>query len=267
MEKRGVWLSGIARVLNAGGSALLDVYDAVTAITTGVSFGEKGNLRVRLREYEKKIESLYCEIGKEVVLHEETAHLSEAGEAGIKQVAEYQAEIEKIKQRIQNIEAEEKAAAAAKKEAARERAPARVKTAPEPRSEPIAGAEEYAVTVAPEDSSPLAEAATEETKDVLAEAAETPAPEMAADAAESAEPEAAEESTDNTPVMAADTLEAAEPEPEAAAVVADAGTKEAATTEALEMMLKRDLLKLCKERGIEADKRMTKAGIIELILK
>lgn len=270
MEKRGVWLSGIASVLNAGGSALLNIFDAVTAITTGVSPGEKGNLCARLREYEKKIERLYCEIGKEVVLREDTAHLSEAGEAGIKLVAGYQAEIEKIKQRIQNIEAEEKAAAAARKEAVRERAPASVKTAPEPRSEPIVGAEESAVTVAPEDSP----AAAEETEDVTTEEAETSVTEVALSVAESAGPEAAEESTGNTPEESADILaEVAEtpaPEMDADTVTvaepeADAGMQEAATTEALETMIKGDLLKLCKERGIEADTRMTKAAIIELI--
>ena len=234
MDKRGVLLSGIAEVLNAGGSALIKLYDAVTAITTTVLPGEKGNLRAQLREYEKKIERLYSEIGKEVVLRADTAHLSAAGEAGIKRVAEYQAEIEKIKQSIEKIEAEEKAAATQK--ATKERSAARVRTAPETTSKPIADAEESAVTGVPEGSSvsteAATEAATEETKDVLAEATETPAQEMATDTA----------------------------------VAADAETKEVATTEVLETMLKGDLLKLCREKGIEADKRMTKAVIIELIL-
>jgi len=227
---RGVLLSGIAEVLNAGGSALLKLYDAVTAITTTVLPGEKGNLRAQLKEYEKKIERLYSEIGKEVVLREDTAHLSAAGEAGIKRVAEYQAEIEKIKQSIEKIEAEEKAAAT--KKATKERSAAMVRTAPETTSKPIADAEESAVTEVPEGSSVSTEAATEETKDVTAEATETPAQEMATDTA----------------------------------ATADAETKEVATTEVLETMLKGDLLKLCREKGIEADKRMTKAEIIELIL-
>ena len=280
MEQRGEWLSGIARVLNAGGSALLNVYDAVTAITNSVLLGGKGNLSAQLREYEKKIERLYCEIGKEVVLREDTAQLSAAGEAGIKRVAEYQAEIEKIKQHIQKIEAEEKAAAEAKKEALKERATARVKTAPEPTSKPIADAEESVVTEAQEDSPVATEVAAEETKDVTVKATETPAQEMATDIVESAEPDAAEASTDITPEdaedilaeatetpapeMAAHTLESAEPE--VGAVAADAETKEAATTEELEAMLKADLLTLCKEKGIEADKRMTKAAIIASIV-
>ena len=279
MEQRGVLLSGIAGVLNAGGAAILNVYDALTAITTTVLPGEKGNLSVQIREHEKKIERLYYEIGKEVVLREDTANLSAAGETGIKRVVEYQAEIEKIKQRIQKIEAEEKAAA--NKEVVKEPAAAKVKTAPEPTSQPIADAEESAVTEVPEDSSVSMEAAAEETKDVSMEAAETPAPAMDGDTAEAAVPEAAEESTDNTPEeaedilaeatkapapeMVTDTVEYAEPE--AGAVAAVAETKEAATTEVLETMLKGDLLKLCKEKGIEADKRMTKAEIIELILR
>ncbi|MEI7635850.1 MAG: hypothetical protein WCJ37_00970 [Syntrophus sp. (in: bacteria)] len=327
MEQRGILLDGIARVLNAGGSALLNVYDAVTAFTTAVLPGEKGSLSAQLREYEKKIERLYCEIGKEVVLREDTAHLSMAGEAGIKRVAEYQTEITKIKQRIQLIEAEEKAAAAAKKEALKARAasvktmsepksktiadkealkestPAKVKTAPELTAD-VAGAaepevaEESAVTELPEDSSVATEAVTEATADVSVEAAGTPASEIAAVAAEAIKPGIADESIDNAPdevvdifadgtaapvpeiavdpVVAEESIEAALEEATdvpgetgadaLSADHADAETKEAATTEELEEMLKTDLLTLCKEKGIEADKRMTKAEIIELIV-
>jgi hypothetical protein len=255
MEQRGVWLRGIARVLNAGGSALLNFYDAATSMKIVVLPGEKGSLRAQIGEYEKKIGRLYHEIGSEVVLREDKAHLSEAGEAGIRRVAEYQAEIEKIKQRIQEIEAAEKAAAAARKEAAKECCTARVKTA----SEPLTEVKEYAMTETPEEISVsteepdavTAEPVTaeesiddkpEEVKDVKVEAAETPVPEMAADTVESAEPEDG-------------------------AVAVDVEVTEAATTEVLETMLKDDLLKLCKERGIEADKRMTKAGIIELMVR
>jgi hypothetical protein len=238
MEKRGVWLGGIARVLNAGGSALLSFYDAATSMKIVVLPGEKGSLRAQIGEYEKKIVSLYHEIGKEVVLREDKAHLSEAGEAGIRRAAEYQAEIDKIKQRIQNIEAEEKAeAAASRKEAVKECAIARMKTAPEP----IAEVKESAVAVAPEDSFVLTEAAMEKPEALTVEVAETPVMEMAVDAVESAEPETA--------------------------AFADVETKDLAKTEVLETMLKDDLLKLCKERGMEADKRMTKAGIIELLVR
>lgn len=253
MEQRGVLLKGIASVLNAGGSALLTVYDAVASIKTIVIPGEKETLSAQLREYEKKLERLYTEIGKEVVLRadraEDVAHLSAAGEAVIKRAAEYQAEIDNIRQRMQKIEAEVKTAAAVKKEAA-----------PESTSKPVADTEEIFVTELPDDSPVLAEAASEETNAVPAEEAETPAPEMAAGSAESAEPEAVEESTVNTPEESADLLTevAATPGPEMVAT-------EAAATGALEELLKSELLKICREKGIEANQRMTKAEIIALI--
>lgn len=240
MEQRGVLLDSIARILNAGGSALLNAYDAVTAITTSVLPGEKANFRAQLKEYEKKIERLYGEIGKEVVLSEATAHLSAAAEAGIKRVAEYQEAIEKIKRRIQEIEAKERAAAA-KEKSAKESVAAR-KAMPEPASQRVADTEKDAVTEISKDISAATESGTEETKNGAAEATETPAQELTAESAESTEQEAG--------IAAADTE-----------------TKEAATTaEVLEAMLKDDLLKLCREKEIEADKRMTKAEIIELIL-
>ncbi len=155
MEQRGVILGGIARVLNAGGCALLNIYDAATSIKikTSVLPGEKGSLQSQLAESEKRIE--------------------------------------KIKQRITAMEEEEKAA----REAA-------IKSA-ETKAEPAADAGEPAASEAP----------------VAGEASP------------------------------------------------GAVTEENTATEALEKMLKDDLLKLCLEKGIEADKRMTKAGIIELILK
>ena len=201
MEQRGVLLRGIATFLNAGGSALVDIYDTAISVMTDVLPGEKGKLNAQLREYEKKIEQLYCEIGKDVALRDITAQMSAATEAKAKIVVEYQAEIEKIKQRVQQVEAE--AAAAAKKKAAPERAAEKVKTAPESPSPPIADAEKFAVTGLPEDSSAATEAAMEETKDVTAEA---PAPEIVADAAESAEPEAVGEPTDSTPDESAERL-------------------------------------------------------------
>jgi len=257
MEQQGVLLRGIARVLNAGGSALLNIYDAATSIKTIVLPGEKGTLSAQMREYERKLELIYGEIGKEVALREESAGLSAAAEAGIKLVAEYQAEIEKIRLRLQEIAAEEKAAAAAKKEAApASAAAARAKTAPE--------------------------AATEETRDVSAEVAETPAAEMAADVPESAEPEAAAESTDNTPEISSDILVTAtetlaqklhekttesEAPPVAGVPLTGAETKQEAVPEVLEEMLKSTLLKLCADSGMDADPRMTKAALIELIKK
>ena len=58
MEQQSILLRGIARVLNAGGCALLSIYDAATSIRikTRVSPGEKGNLQAQLDESEKRIE-------------------------------------------------------------------------------------------------------------------------------------------------------------------------------------------------------------------
>jgi hypothetical protein len=230
MEQRGLFLRGIARVLNAGGSALLDIYDAATSIKISVLPGEKGNLKARLKEYEKKVGRLYYEIGKEVALREFTTQTSAAGEAGIKLVAEYRVEIEKIKQRIKEIEEEEKAA----REAAIDSAGARAK--------PAAGAGEPAAPEAPEAGEVSTGSVTEEVKEIVAEAAEIQAQEIDKD---TAEPEALEVGKASTGRV----------------------TKKKASTEALETMLKADLLKLCMEKGIEADKRMTKAEILALILR
>ena len=280
MEQRSVLLEGIARVLNAGGSALLDIYDAATSITTGLLPGEKGKLKAQLREYEKKIERLYYEIGKEVALREYSAQTSAAAEAGIKLVAEYRVKIERIQKCIREIEEKEKAAAAAKKEAAHVRVAIRVKTAPEPSSQPMAGAEESPMTELPEDIPLSMAAATDETNAVTGEVAAAPAPEMAADAPEPAEPEAVaapavaatEEITDilaeaETPGQKLQEETAKSGAPVAGESSPGAETKQEAVPEVLEKMLKGELLKLCKDRGIDADQRMTKAAIIGLIKK
>jgi hypothetical protein len=281
MEQRSALLSGIARILNAGGSTLLSVYDTVTAMTNSVFPGDKGNLRIQLREYERKIERLYYEIGKEVVVSGDTAHLSEAGEAGIRSVAEYQAEIEKVKRRIQEIEEKERAAASARREAEKERAGVKVKTARKRAPKPTTDVEESAETEVPEGSSVLTEAATAEEKDAAAAEVETPLPEMDADLTDVSEPLSAERTTNNAPAdaenilsevndipaqeLSADTVESTGPGTITSVLTAEPETKEMATTVVLETMLKDDLLKLCKERGIEAEKRMTKAEIIELL--
>jgi len=195
MEQRGVLLRGIARVLNAGGCALLNIYDAATSIKTSktsVLPGEKGSLQAQLGESEKGIE--------------------------------------KIKQRIKAIEEEEKAA----REAATKSA--------ETKAEPVAEAGEHAASAAPVGSEVSTDAGTEKAKGIVAEAAETPEHELQKDTAESEAPVAGEASP-------------------------GAVMQENTATEGLEKMLKGDLLKLCLEKGIEADKKMTKPEIIELILK
>jgi len=275
MEQRGVVLSAIARVLNAGGAALVNVYDAVASIKTGVGPGERGRLRARLRECEYKSARLYLEIGKEVALREPTAQMSAAGEAGIELAAKYRAEMEKIRRRLKDLEEEEKAA--------REAAITRARKKPEPA--PSAG--EPAAVEAPEAEEASTDAVAEETKEIVVAVAETQAPEIDADTPASEAVEAGQAPMDvvteevedivakadeaQTQEMAPDS--AASAEPEAGNVAAGVVTEEAtgmpaeagATTEALENMLKSDLLKLCLEKGIEPDKRMAKAEIIKLL--
>ncbi len=192
MEQRGALLRGIARVLNAGGCALLNIYDAATSIKikTRVLPGEKGSLQAQLAESEKRIE--------------------------------------KIKQRIEAIEEEERAA----REAA-------IKSAGT-KAEPVADAGEPAASAAPMAREGSTDAVTEDVKARVAEAAERPEHELQKDPAESAASVASEASP-------------------------GAETEEKAATEQLEKMLKGDLLKLCKEKGIEANDRMTKAAIIDLL--
>ena len=195
MEQRGVLLKGIARVLNAGGCALLNIYDAATSIKTSktsVLPGAKEGLQAQLAESEKRME--------------------------------------KIKQRILAIEDEEKAA----REAATKSA--------ETKAEPVADAGEPAASAAPAAAEGSTDAVAEEAKEIVAAAAETPEHELQKD---TAEPEA----------------------PVAGEVATDAVTQENTATEVFEKMLTSDLLKLCLEKGIEADKKMTKPEIIALILE
>jgi hypothetical protein len=230
MEQRGALLRGIARVLNAGGSALVSVYDAAASIKvkTSVLPGEKGSLQVQLKEYEKKMERLYYEIGKEVALHEPAVATSAAGEAGMKLAAEFREKMSNIKRRIREIEEEEKAAIKAGIDSARAKA------------KPAADAEKPAAPGAPVTGESSAGAVTEDVKETVAEAAEAPEHELPK---APAEPEA----------------------PVAGEAAPGAETEEKVTTEGLEKMLKGDLLKLCKEKGIEANERMTKTAIIELL--
>jgi hypothetical protein len=195
MEQRGVLLRGIARVLNAGGCALVSIYDAATSIKTrkpSVLPEEKGSLQAQLAESEKRME--------------------------------------RIKQRIQAIEEEERAA----REAA-------IKSA-ETKAEPVTEAGEPAGSAAPVAREGSTGAETEEVKEIVAAAAETPEDELQKDTAGPEAPVAGEASP-------------------------SAVTPENPATEVFEKMLKGDLLKLCLEKGIEADKKMTKPEIIDLILE
>ena len=233
METRTILLRGIARVLNAGGSALVDMYDAATSIKAGLVPGEQGKLKTLIREYEKKVERLYYEIGKEVALGENSAQVSAVAEAGIKLVAEYRVKIERMEQSLRAIAEKEKAAA----KSATGRA--------EAKTEPAADAGETNAVEAPVAGEVSADVPVEEEKERVAEAVETQAPEVHAGAPESAEPEAVEPPSSSLGVE----------------------TKQEEAHEALEEMLKSDLLKLCMDKGIDVDQRMTKTAIIELIKK
>jgi hypothetical protein len=217
MEERGILLRGIARVLNAGGCALVNLYDAATSIKTrkpSVVPEEKGTLQTQLAESEKRME--------------------------------------RIKQRIQAIEEEERAA----REAATKSA--------ERKAEPAAEAGEAAAPAAPAAAEDSTIAAAEDAREIVAEAVETPEPELQKDTVEAEAPVAGEVSagvgTDEGSERVAEAAVADEPSP-------GAGTQENTAAEGLEKMLKSDLLKLCLEKGIEADKKMTKPELIDLILK
>lgn len=289
MEQRGVVLGAIARVLNAGGSALVNVYDAVASLKAGVGPGEKGRLKARLRECEKKLARLYLEIGKEVAVRETAEQMSATGEAGIKLAAEYRAEAAKIRQRLQEMEEEEKAAREAALARARKRpepapraaepasveAPETVEVSADPVTEErkeivVVEAETPAAFVLVADHQQPAEIAAEEKNDIVADAEEAQTPEMEPESASPAEPEdedLAEDVVTEEAVAAQESPKAPSDsmEPVIGEALPDAVTEAGAAPEALATMLKSDLLKLCSDKGIEPDKRMTKAEIIDLL--
>jgi hypothetical protein len=261
MEQGNGLLSGIARVLNAGGSALLSIYDAATSLKISALSGEKQKLKGNIRAYEKKIERLYYEIGKEVSNQGDTTRISAAGEAGVSLVTEYREEIERIKQRIEEIETaqrierqrllEEREAARKMK---REEAEKRV-VIPSKKTAPHA---EPSWPEAPFASEVSTDTATEEVREIVPEVAVTQAQEIGTDTVVSAEPEASEA-----------LLGAATEEEKGAVAEASEAEKEEPhkyTTEELDSIPKAELLALCTEKGIEVDRRMRKAQIIELLL-
>jgi hypothetical protein len=265
MEQRSVFLRGIAGVLNAGGSALLDIYDTATSMMVRLVPGEKEKPKAQLREYEKKIEELYYEIGKEVALRE-SAQTSAATEAKIKLVSDYRVKIEEIKQSLREIEEKERAAAKAATDGAR------VKAEPAEHAGADAASDVGAATAIP------AGVAAEEGKE-NAEAAEAREA-IAAGPTQSAEPEAGQvAAVAQLKEMTAISGEAETPPQELLPETAGSGVpiagesspgpemKQEAVPEELDTMLKGELLKICTDRGIDADQRMTKAAIIELIKK
>jgi hypothetical protein len=111
MGQRGVVLSAVAKVLNAGGSRLVDLYDAVALLKEGrLPRGEKGEVKARLRECKARLERVYIDIGSDVALNEPTEAVPAAREAAIERAAEYRAEIATLTKRLQDLERAQQAA-------------------------------------------------------------------------------------------------------------------------------------------------------------
>lgn len=284
MEQRNIVLRGIATVLNGFGSGLVAVYD-LAASTLGKALpGEKDKLKGKIREYEKKIEQLYSEVGREVSKEGDLTRLTAAGEAALGLIAEHRLEIEKIQEGLQALEEaerKEKEKALQEKEAAE-----RLKRA---KAEEAAGVAAETGSVAAEKISIVVEPAPEEkieaeAEEIMAEPsqAETEIPAKASSDLElEAEQETlTEEAELPTEAISLDTLvpevhfteeapSSSETETKALIQPAEAPRVKPPkyTRELLGNKLKGDLLALCTEKGIAADRSMTKAEIIELLLK
>jgi len=132
MEQRNKVLDVVAKGLNAGGSALVTGYDvgsvlfqkgfeslksAAEQVPVVVKSGievikpkEKRSLEKGILDYQKKIEGLYYKIGELSVKHKNIGKVQNSEEVKnlISLVTEYEGEIEKIRERITEIEKVEK---------------------------------------------------------------------------------------------------------------------------------------------------------------
>ena len=133
--KRSGLSGGIAKVLNAGGSAVVFAYDASSSAlgglvslvkktpglprrVTGMFTGGIGTIRPsearsiegKIKDYENKIKALYYEIGKEGAARQEAVNPLEveAVKKLLADVREYEKEIQRLKDRIAEIEAQSK---------------------------------------------------------------------------------------------------------------------------------------------------------------
>ena len=133
--KRSGLSGGIAKVLNAGGSAVVFAYDASSSAlgglvslvkktpglprrVTGMFTGGLGTIRPsearsiegKIKDYENKIKALYYEIGKEGAARQEAVNPLEveAVKKLLADVREYEKEIQRLKDRIAEIEAQSK---------------------------------------------------------------------------------------------------------------------------------------------------------------
>ena len=273
MEQRNLLLQGIAAALNAFGSALVSIYDLTASTLGNVLPGEKEKLKGKIREYEQKIERLYSEVGKEVSKEGDMARLSAAGEAGLNRIAEYRIEIEKIKQSIQAIEEAERQ----KKEEVLQKKESAPMMKSREAEEPV---------IVSQESAPEEKIEKEAEPEVMAEPSQTDrgvAGEPSAGIEREAEKEAwTEEAQPPVEMFPLDTSGPEIPETgETSPGLETEAEKEALpetpetqkeplpeyTPEMLGNKLKGDLLALCTEKGIEADKSMTKAEIIQLLMR
>jgi len=105
-----VILNTISKTMNMGGSALVSVYDAGAGIfnstMSALSPGEKSKLRTRIKLYEKKIQSVYGEIGRESSKYPDPAAALESNsvKALLEAIKEHTSGIEIMKQRIVELE-------------------------------------------------------------------------------------------------------------------------------------------------------------------
>lgn len=110
MRGNAIILNTIAKTLNVGGSAIVAAYDAgAVAFNTTMSAlspGEKTKLKRRIKTFEKKIKSLYGDIGKITLKYEDPAAALESEEVVIiiGSIKELIHEIEAMKERIIAIE-------------------------------------------------------------------------------------------------------------------------------------------------------------------
>ncbi|HIJ90566.1 MAG: hypothetical protein OEV89_07340 [Desulfobulbaceae bacterium] len=110
MGSDSILLNAITKMLNVGGSAIVAAYDigadTFNAAISTVSPGEKIQLRVKVKETERKVQSLYAELGKLSAKYDDPveAMSSEAVVAIVGNIKELNKDIEAIKQRIIEIE-------------------------------------------------------------------------------------------------------------------------------------------------------------------
>jgi hypothetical protein len=141
MEQRGVVLGAVATVLNAGGSALVRLFDAVAAAKSGqVPRGKRGSVVASIKACEKKLERVYLELGRGIALNDPAGQSEAAREAAIAAAAEYREEIATLKQRLQEIDTEALAV--------RDASMLLVKIKVEPAADPVGAASESDIPAA-----------------------------------------------------------------------------------------------------------------------